>query len=102
MRFFMFLIFAAATALPASVHYHGDSTLVPPTTVAEMISYDSLLGYSCHSNRNCGGLVTNALCVNGKCACAPGYIANGLWSCRKIKKTATIKNSLKRKVNTVK
>ncbi|CAF1260845.1 unnamed protein product [Rotaria magnacalcarata] len=85
--FFSLYIFCRATALPANFDYYDDSILVPPTTVAEIISYDSLLGYSCHSDRNCGGLVSNALCVNGKCECEPGYIANGLWSCLEIKKS---------------
>ena len=57
-----------------------ESTMIPSTTT-EIIHYDSLLGGSCESNDNCGGLVANAICSNGVCVCRDGYMAIGQDQC---------------------
>lgn len=70
----LFLIATTMTSFPT------DST-PSTTTTTEFVEYDSALGYSCHSNTNCGGLVGNSVCLNGICACQPGYIPQGIMRC---------------------
>ncbi len=67
MWFILLLLIATATSFPSST---------PTFSI-----YDSVLGYSCHSDTNCGGLVGNSMCLQGICACRPGYIPQGIMNC---------------------
>ena len=56
-------------------------TSSPPSSSTTSFIYDSALGFACHSNTNCGGLVGNSMCLNGICACQSGYIPEGIMRC---------------------
>lgn len=56
-------------------------TSSPPSITTTYFIYDSVLGFACHSDTNCGGLVGNSMCLNGICACQPGYIPQGIMRC---------------------
>jgi hypothetical protein len=74
MLFILLLLIATATAFPTNSY----STTYSTTT---FIFYDSALGGLCYSDTNCGGLVGNSKCLNGICACRPGYVPQGIMSC---------------------
>ena len=52
-----------------------------PRRTTDFIAYDSVLGYSCHLNRNCGGLVANSICLDHMCVCKTGYMPDGIMHC---------------------
>lgn len=72
MWFILLFLIATAASFPT------DST---PRSTTTMFIYDSALGYPCHSNTNCGGLVGNSRCLDGICACQSGYIPQGIMRC---------------------
>lgn len=74
MWFILLILIATATAFPT------DST-TPTTSTSTYFVYDSALGGRCDFNTNCGGLVGNSMCLNGICACQPGYIPQGNMRC---------------------
>ncbi|CAF1129409.1 unnamed protein product [Rotaria sordida] len=86
MWFILLLIIATATAIPVDPIPDNTPIPMPPTPTTKRIHYDSVLGYRCESNSNCNGFVNNARCLNGTCACQPGHIAKGIWSCVQVKK----------------
>ena len=57
-----------------------DTTTSTSVTTSYLI-YDSVLGGRCDSDMNCGGLVYNAICLDGMCACSPGYVPQGDMNC---------------------
>jgi hypothetical protein len=72
MWFILFVLIATATAFPTHSTHRSTTTF---------FIYDSALGYGCASNTNCNGLVGNAMCLNGICACRPGYVPQGIMRC---------------------
>lgn len=56
-------------------------TTTPYTTTTTTSIYDSVLGYYCDSDTNCGGLVGNSMCLNNICVCRPGYVPLGIYKC---------------------
>ncbi len=72
MWFILLILIGTAAAFPTNP--------TDPSTTA-FFDYDSALGYACHSNTNCGGLVGNSMCLNGICVCQPGYIPEGIMRC---------------------
>jgi hypothetical protein len=81
MWYILLLLIATTAAFPT------DSTRRSTTT---SIAYDSVLGYRCDSDSNCGGLVGNSMCDNGICACRPGYVPQGIMRCNYIGGIRTI------------
>ncbi|CAF0839363.1 unnamed protein product [Adineta steineri] len=72
MLFILLLLITTVAARPQTTF---------PSSTTPFMTYDSVLGYSCHSDTNCGGLVGNSRCLNGICACQPGYVPQGIMNC---------------------
>ncbi|CAF3168545.1 unnamed protein product [Rotaria socialis] len=76
----MWLILLIALIATSSVS--GSPITTSPTTITTTTYiYDSVLGYPCDSDSNCGGLVGNSMCLNRICACRPGYVPLGIYRC---------------------
>ena len=73
MWFILLFLITTATAAP--------TRLYPRSATNKIIYYDSVLGYPCESNNNCGGLVGSSMCYNGKYVCQSGYIPKGIMHC---------------------
>ena len=71
MWFILLLLIASTVAVPTTY----------PTTTTSTVIYDSILGYYCDSDTNCGGLVGNSMCLSNICVCRPGYIPQGNMKC---------------------